>query len=90
MSARKSATRRPEIIRSNEVIHKGDIGRIETRGEIIKIRASIAIGALSLLIACAVLGSGMYFGNTELQSWATGLISGVAGAAVTYGFNRIA
>jgi hypothetical protein len=89
MPARKFAARRPEIIRSTEVIHKGDIGRIETRGEIIKIRASIAIGALSLLIACGVLGGGMYIGNTELQSWATGLISGVAGAAVTYGFNRV-
>jgi len=89
MTARKSAARKPEIIRSNEVIQKGDIGRVETKGEIIKIRASIAIGALSLLIASAVLGGGMYFENTQLQSWATGLISGVAGAAITYGFNRV-
>lgn len=89
MAARKSAARQPEIIRSNDVIQKEDVGRVETKGDIIKIWASIAIGTLSLVIACGVLGGGMYLGNTELQLWATGLISGVAGAAITYGFNRV-
>lgn len=78
---------KPEIIRSNEVIHKGDVDRVETRGEIIKIKASIFIAATSLLIACAILGLSGYTGNSDLQSWATGLISGIAGAAITYGFN---
>jgi hypothetical protein len=77
----------PEIIRSTEVIHKGDIDRVETKGEIIKIKASIAIAVASLLIGCAVLGLAAYTGKSELQTWATGLISGIVGAAITYGFN---
>jgi hypothetical protein len=78
---------KPEIIRSNEVIHKGDVDKVETKGEIIKIKASITIAVTSLLISCGVLGLAAYTGNTELQTWATGLISGIAGAAITYGFN---
>jgi hypothetical protein len=77
---------KPEIIRSNEVIHKGDV-EVETRGEIIKIKASIAIAMASLFIACSILGLAAYTGNSELQTWATGMISGIAGAAITYGFN---
>jgi len=78
---------KPELIQSNEVIHRGDVDRVETRGEIIKIRASIAIAVLSLLIACAVLAMSAFQGSSELQNWATGLISAIAGAAITYGFN---
>jgi hypothetical protein len=78
---------KPEIIRSKEVLHSGDVDRVETRGEIIKIKASIAIAAASLAIACAILGLALYRGNSELQTWATGSISAIAGAAITYGFN---
>ncbi len=79
--------RKPEIIKSNEVIHTGDVDHVQTKVEIIKVTASICIAVTSLLIACAVLAVAAYRVNTELQTWATGLISGIAGAAITYGFN---
>lgn len=78
---------KPEIIRSNEVIHKGDVDRVETKGEIIKIKASVTIASASLLIATVILVIAANGGNSELQTWATGLVSGIAGAAITYGFN---
>ena len=75
----------PEIINSNDVIHKGDIG-VETKGEIIKIKASIWITVGALVIASLILGLAIYMKNSELQTWATGLISAVSGAAISYGF----
>lgn len=76
---------KPEIIDSNDVIHKGTVA-IEMRAEIYKIKASIWITVLALLVACVILGVAVYLKNTELQTWATGLISAVAGAAISYGF----
>ena len=75
----------PEIIKSDDVIHKGELG-VETRGEIIKIKASIWITVSALFIACLILGAAVYMKNSELQTWATGLISAIAGAAISYGF----
>jgi hypothetical protein len=77
----------PEIIQSDDVIHRGDVDRVETRAEILRVKASIGIAVASLLIACAVLAMAAYTGNTQLQTWATGLVSGIAGAAIAYGFN---
>jgi hypothetical protein len=77
----------PEIIRSNDVLHKGEVERVETKGDITKIYAAIGISLTSLLIACGVLGMASYTGNPQLQTWATGLISAIAGAAIAYGFN---
>jgi hypothetical protein len=79
------ARHRPEIIRSNELIHKGDVDRVEI--ETFKTKASIVIACLSLAIASIVLAVAAYNGNSELQTWATGLISAIAGAAISYGFN---
>lgn len=76
---------KPEIIRSQSVIHTGDVDRVEI--EAFRVKASIVIAVASLLIACGVLGIAAYKGSSELQSWATGLISAIAGAAITYGFN---
>jgi hypothetical protein len=77
----------PEIIQSDNVIHRGDVGRVETKSEILRVKASIVIAVASLLIACAVLAMAAYTGNSQLQTWATGLVSGVSGAAIAYGFN---
>jgi hypothetical protein len=76
----------PEIIRSNDVIHRGDIGGVETRGEIIKIKASIWITFGALVVACLILLFSIYMKSSELQTWSTGLISMIAGAAISYGF----
>jgi hypothetical protein len=77
----------PEIIRSDDVLHRGDVGRVETKGEIVKIYAAIGISGAALVIGCAILGISAYTGKSDLQTWATGLISGIAGAAIAYGFN---
>ena len=77
----------PEIIKSDDVIHKGDVYRVETRSEILRVKASIGIAIASLAIAFAVIAIAAYTGNSQLQNWATGLVSGVAGAAIAYGFN---
>ncbi len=74
---------RPEIIRSNEVLHRG-VDHVEV--ESFKARASIWIAVASLIIACIILALAAYKGNLELQTWATGLISAIAGAAISYGF----
>ena len=76
---------RPEIIKSENVIHTGDVERVEL--EAFRIKASIWIAVASLVIACVILGIAAYKGRPELQSWATGLISAIAGAAISYGFN---
>ena len=78
---------KPEIIESNDVIHREDVEKVETKGEIIKIKASVSIAVASLLIGCAVLGVAAYTGKSGLQTWATGFVSAIAGAAITYGFN---
>jgi hypothetical protein len=77
----------PEIIKSKEVLDKSGVLEVETRGEMVKIYASVTLAAASLVIGGGVLGLSAYTGNTDLQTWATGLISGVAGAAIAYGFN---
>jgi hypothetical protein len=76
---------KPEIIKSENVIHTGDVDRVEI--ERFKAKASIWIAVASLVIACGILGIAAYKGNSELQTWATGLISAIAGAAISYGFN---
>jgi hypothetical protein len=75
----------PEIINSNDVIHRGDIG-VESKGEIIKIKASIWITVAALVIASLILTAAIYTKNSELQTWAMGVISAVVGAAISYGF----
>jgi cation transporter-like permease len=77
---------RPEIIDSESVLHTGEIDKVE-RVEIIKIKASISITLGSLVFACLALVAAAYTKNGELQTWATNLISAIAGAAISYGFN---
>ena len=40
-----------------------------------------------IVFACVVLAAAAYMKNGELQTWATNLISAIAGAAISYGFN---
>ena len=78
-----SSTRR-EIIESSDVLDRGAVGDVET----IKVRWSIIIAVVSLAIATTALFWAMYTDETDVQTWATGLISAVSGAAISYGFTR--
>lgn len=73
----------PEIINSDDVLAFGSVTDVET----IKVKWSIILAALSLAIATAALFWSMYSRQTDVQTWATGLISAIAGAAISYGFN---
>ena len=76
----------PEIIESQSVIERGTIN-VEPPGEMYKIKASIWLTGGSLFVGIAVLCFAAWRGSTDLQTWATGLISSIAGAAISYGFN---
>ncbi len=75
--------RRREIIESDVLIPEGRI----TDHEGFRIAWSIAIAAFSLLLAAIFLGVGVYTGRNDLVTWATSLISAIAGGAISYGFN---
>jgi hypothetical protein len=83
-----TGTKETEIIRSSQVLKQDEVGRVETRGEIIRIKASMWIVAATLLIGCATLALSIVDDKVELQTWATGLISGITGAALGYGLNH--
>lgn len=73
---------KPEIIVSDRVIAERDVEDVD----LVKVRASVRIVYWALAIAGAVLVLSVYNGDTDLRSWATGLISSIAGAALAYGF----
>lgn len=71
-----------EIIDSGAVITKNEVEGVD----LVKVRASLKIAYIALGIATVVLIASMYTHEADLRSWATGLISSIAGAALTYGF----
>lgn len=73
---------RPEIIVSDHVIAERDVESVD----FVKVKASLRIVYCSLAIAGIVLLLSIYTGDKDLRSWATGLISSIAGAALAYGF----
>jgi hypothetical protein len=82
------ASRKPtEIIESSEVLERGAVLRVETRGEIIRVKASMWFVGATLAIAVAVLLLAILRDRNDLQTWATGLISGISGAAIGFGLN---
>lgn len=72
----------PEIIVSDRVIKGRDVEDVD----FVKVRASVRIAYIALFIATGILAFSMYTKDTDLRSWATGLISSIAGAALAYGF----
>jgi len=80
---KKAADAPREIIDVNDVLAYGSVSDVET----IKIKWSIILAAASLAIGTAALFWSMYNDETDVQTWATGLISAIAGAAISYGFN---
>lgn len=73
----------PEVIESENVLRRGAVTNVEQ----IKTKWSIFIAVASLVIGSATLVAAVATGRTDLIAWATGLISSIAGSALTYGFN---
>ncbi|MEA1835173.1 hypothetical protein U8607_24100 [Methylobacterium durans] len=78
----------PEIIHSDAVITRGGVNRVETHGELIKIKAAVWIVGTTLVIGVITLVISTLYAKPELQTWATSVISAVSGAAIGYGFNN--
>jgi hypothetical protein len=72
-----------EIIGSEILIPKGRV----TDHEGFRTTWSIVIAVFSLLLASLFLGVGIYENRNDVVTWATSLISGISGAAISYGFN---
>ncbi len=75
--------REREIIESTSVIERGKVRDVEG----LRIVWSIAIAVMALVIAVAILLVGIFQDKSDLTTWATSLISAIAGAAISYGFN---
>lgn len=71
-----------EIIESGKVITRNEVEGVD----LVKVKASLKIAYTALAIASTVLIVSMFTHEADLRSWATGLISSIAGAALTYGF----
>lgn len=72
-----------EVIDVDDVIEKGSVGDVETT----RVRWSIGLTVLTMIIATGALFYSVVYSVDGLQTWATGLISAIAGAAISYGFN---
>ena len=77
----------PEIIQSDRIISPGSISRFETRGDIIRIKVAASISGAALLVGVVFLGFAIWIKDSDLQSWATGLISLVVGTAIGFAFS---
>ena len=73
---------KPEIIESANVIPRGNVRDVEG----FRTTWSIALSAASLAVGVAFLGVAIALNRTELVTWSTGLISAIAGSAISYGF----
>lgn len=78
---------KPELIRSDELIVKGEVDRVDLRLEALKVRASVLFTAAGLLAGIVIVIWSAFTDNSDLQTWATGLVSAIIGAAISYGFS---
>ena len=78
---------KPEVIESDDIIKPGDVSRVETPGDILRIKAAACIAGAALLIGVGFLTAALQMNDTDLKSWATGLISLVVGAAIGFVFS---
>jgi hypothetical protein len=74
----------PEIIKSDRVLRRSEVTDVDA----IKTKWSIGIAVTALMIGTGALIAAVIYNRPELTSWATGLISAIAGSAITYGFNK--
>ncbi len=80
--------KKPEVIVSDDLIKPGDVSRVETPGDLIRIKVAGWIAGVALLIGTLFLIAALWINDTELKSWATGLISLVVGAAIGFVFSN--
>ena len=73
---------KPEIINSSRVIPPGNVVDVEG----FRTTWSIVIAVMSLVIALGILVTAIIVNRSDLITWATGLISAIAGSAISYGF----
>lgn len=85
MEDKRKAT---EIINANEVIVPGAVTRVETPGDLFKIKAATIIAGASVLIGVAFLIAALWLNDSVLKSWSTGIISLVVGAAIGFVFSN--
>ena len=77
----------PEIIQSNAVVPPGAVSRVETRGDIIKIKVAAWISGAAVVVGIVFLSVAIWIEDSDLQSWSTGLISLVVGTAIGFAFS---
>lgn len=77
---------KPEQISSTEVVPPGSIEPFDV--EKWKILAAITISGAALLLGFVALIIAVYIDDSELKTWATGLISLVVGAALGFAFSN--
>lgn len=78
-----SETTARETITSTEVIPAGSV----EKGDYLKIVVAAGISAAAVIIASGFLVAAIYLNDSELKTWATGLISLVVGAAIGFVFS---
>ena len=82
-----NGAKKTEVIDSDAVIKPGDVVRVETPGDIIRIKSAAWIAGAALLIGVGFLIAALAMSDTDLKSWATGLISLVVGTAIGFVFS---
>jgi hypothetical protein len=76
----------PETIESTDVLARQAVSHV-SMVEVLRIKASLWFAGAVLLIATATLLVSSIYNQRELQTWATGIISAITGAALGYGLN---
>ena len=77
-----------EQIESDDIIPPSQVGPVETKGEFLRIVAAASISGAALLIGVGFLIASLVLQDGELQTWASGLISLVVGAAIGFSFGN--
>ncbi|MCW2366577.1 hypothetical protein M2341_002024 [Sphingobium sp. B7D2B] len=73
-----------EIIISDRVIPDNEVQNVH----ITKTKAALVIVYLCLAIASTILALSFITDDAALRAWATGIISSIGGAALSYGFTK--
>jgi len=74
-----------EIIDTNNIIKKGEI---RPYTEHVKVYGAIGISVFAMIIAVGCLLLGVHTNHNDIITWATTLMSGIVGSALTYAFTK--
>lgn len=74
-----------EIIDSDNLIKRGEI---RSYPEHVKLYGAIGISVFALIIAFICLLLGVHTNHNDIITWATTLMSGIVGSALTYAFTK--